>query len=245
MRIARLNGAAALVRERNHSVHVGKIAPDFLRLEPVFDVMRYGRRTVHAGDDREVIARADAPAGARETLERRHFLRRIIIDGFDICAKGVVARKILHDEIVRVHVVAGSDVPFCEANDLAVFFDGRAVGNWLDRHLVPGGDVPGRGDAERIVKQLRAGLDRAFDEGDVVSVTEAQSERIKLFLLRHGESRCFKGGEGKLNPKHTGWLTIYSSLGRWTQILLVSDEQLSRQLLDQPFHFEAEQRYRS
>jgi len=36
MRFARLNGAPALVRERNHAVHVGKIAPDLLRLDRSF-----------------------------------------------------------------------------------------------------------------------------------------------------------------------------------------------------------------
>src|SRR3989442_13034390 len=109
MRFARLNGAPALVRERNHAVHVGKIAPDLLRLEPVFDVMRNRRRTVHAGDDREIIPRADPPAGSRETLEGWHFLRRIIIDAFGICAKGVAARKILHAAIMRVRWAAASD----------------------------------------------------------------------------------------------------------------------------------------
>jgi len=60
--------------------------------------------------------------------------------------------------------------------------------------------MSGRGHAERIVEQLRAGLDRAFDDGDVVGFTEAQSERIELFLFGHGESCWFKGGEGIVNP---------------------------------------------
>src|SRR5947207_8444826 len=54
------------VRERDDTVHIRKIASQLLDLEPVFDVVRHGGRTIHAGNDRDVIPRSNASAGRSE-----------------------------------------------------------------------------------------------------------------------------------------------------------------------------------
>ena len=60
-----------------------------------------------------------------------------------------------------------------------------AVGDRFERQLVAGGNVAARDEADRTVNQLRAGTDGPLDHGDVVGVTEQQSEVGKSCFFGH------------------------------------------------------------
>ncbi len=182
VRLARLDGAAALVREGDHAIDAGKILLEFRAFEAVRHVMRNRRRAIHAGDHGEVVARADPPARAEIPLEGTHLF----------------GREILHLQIVRVHVLARRDKPFGKTDDLAVFSHRLAISDSCQGNLVAGRNGFGDRQADRSVHQLRVRLERAFDYGHVVILPQAERNIFK-FLLDH-VSRVFPSSAPKDAP---------------------------------------------
>ena len=65
------HAAAGAVNERDDAVDIGIIVEHAGALEFAGDQPRDGRRTIHAGQDRQIIARARLAVGAAIALERR------------------------------------------------------------------------------------------------------------------------------------------------------------------------------
>src|SRR5262249_8633183 len=111
----------------------------------------YRRRAVHAGEDTEIVARADLAVGAAVALEGRALLLRHERGGHVARREGVVALEgaVLgsHVAIVLVHPVAGGDRLAGEADDLAELDDRLALADGARRQLVAEGDALARLDA--------------------------------------------------------------------------------------------------
>ena len=108
---------------------------------------RDGSRTVHRGEDPEVVARAGSSRRPAIALECRAQLRREQIVVARILAEAVIAVELVHADIVLVHPLARSDGTLGEADDLPELADGRALRDRRDRHLVPPQDSLPRRDA--------------------------------------------------------------------------------------------------
>ena len=97
------HAAAGAVRKRDRAVDMRIVRQHAGMVHPVGDHADHGRRAVHGRAERDVVARADAPVGAAEALERR--LRRIaILDRLVVDADVVVLVVAPHRAIVDVDV---------------------------------------------------------------------------------------------------------------------------------------------
>src|SRR5262249_19169571 len=119
VRPAVLHGAAGLVGDGHHAVHVRILPQAFGAAGLLGDVPARAGRAVDGADDGDVVARADpsvAPVVAHE--ETRFGCGR---RGGTIAAEGVVALEGRRADVVDVDMAAGEDVLACEADYLAGF----------------------------------------------------------------------------------------------------------------------------
>ena len=94
-RLAQIGHTTSLVREGNHPVHIGEVALELLMPKAVPHVTGHRSGTVHAGNDRQVVARAHPAPGAGVALEITHLFRRVVTNGPGIRAELIVAPEIL------------------------------------------------------------------------------------------------------------------------------------------------------
>ena len=106
------------MHQRDHAVDIGKIA-QVIAAKGVGDVAGHGRRTVHAGQHADIVARANAAIGALVALETRR--RRDEFGIVRLRAIGVVALEVPYRDIVNMDVGTGGDVLGREADNLTVF----------------------------------------------------------------------------------------------------------------------------
>ena len=119
-----VHAATRAVRQRDDTVHVGKILEHRRVVLPgkmISNSTRRGSRAVDAGQDAEIVARGHATIGALDAHESRFTLRR---RRFHVSANGIVAHKIAfvgaHIQVVGVHMFAGRDGPARKPDDLVV-----------------------------------------------------------------------------------------------------------------------------
>src|SRR5262245_47975318 len=91
--LARINCATAFVRESDHAIHMREIAFEFLGAKSIPHIVRHGCRTINAGNHSDVIARTNAAIWSSEALKITHLLRCIVIDGFSISTKLIIATE--------------------------------------------------------------------------------------------------------------------------------------------------------
>ena len=177
--------AAGAVHERDDAVDVGVLLQDAGPGDGLGHEAGHRGRAVHAGQDADVVARADLAVGAAEALEGGARLGRQQLLVARILGEGVVALEGGERAVVRVHVAAGRDVLGGEADDLAELEDRLALGDRLRRHLVAAHHAGRRLDA----LHGDARLDRVDRDDDVVARIEAQrARRLLLRLVLHGVS---------------------------------------------------------
>jgi hypothetical protein len=142
--------------------------------EVIGDRARDRRRTVHRGQDADVVARRDAPVGpadAHEGGRRIDELGRVHAG-----RRRVVAREAAELEVVRVHMLAGGDRLFRGADDLVVAPHRRALRNRTHRDLVAGRHQADHGDA--FARDRRAADELLARDHDVVGGMDADHERV-------------------------------------------------------------------
>ncbi len=164
-----LHPAAAPVRESDYAIDVG-ILLQLLGSESCGDILADRCRTIHRGNDGNVISRARRAVGTAIAIERAAGERRRV--GRDFAGRRIVTIELSGGQIVRVDPCARSNVLRGEANDLAVLDHRLLHGNRRQRDLVtqlhragqPHGIVPGG--------NLGAGGQIARRHTDVVSRVE-------------------------------------------------------------------------
>ncbi|KAG0924415.1 hypothetical protein G6F66_015045 [Rhizopus arrhizus] len=93
-------------------------------------------RTVHAGQDADVVARGNAAVGAHDAVERgrlRHVVCRV-----RALPHGIVALEVREFQVLRVHVLARRNVLPRHPDDLVVAAHGLARRDGAHGHLVAG-----------------------------------------------------------------------------------------------------------
>ena len=171
------HAAAGLVGQRDDAIDVGEIgqrivAGERVAAEHVGDDAGDVGRTVHAGQDADVVARGDLAVGAADALEGGGGFDEIGWAGID--AVGVILGEIAHLAVVDVHVLARCDGGGGETDDLAVAADRFARGDGSDRDLVAGGNALGRAD---VIADRRAGQQGGAGDHDAVLGVQANDGR--------------------------------------------------------------------
>ena len=113
-----LGAAARLVRDGEDAVDVRVVLRHVAEL--VLDELADAGRAVDAGDDGDVVARADAPVLALVAVEVAHLVGRVEVHGPHVGADLVLAVEVAHRQVLRVDVVAHGDVGRREADHLPV-----------------------------------------------------------------------------------------------------------------------------
>src|SRR5690606_36920412 len=129
-----IDGAAAAVGQGDHTVDV--IALEQLRaVEMRGDCARYRGRAVHRRQDADVVARADAPIRAAIPPEAATLFRWQHWRAGNWRRHFVAGMALRHDHVMDMDVLAGSDVPAGDADDLTVFE------HWLPRRNSAAGNL--------------------------------------------------------------------------------------------------------
>jgi len=102
-------------------------------------------------------------------------------------------------EIMRMDMVAGSDVALSEADDLTVFFHRRAIADFRKRNFVTRLNIGCGSDLKGLIEQLVTRQHRVLQNGNVVSFMKQERNRIEFFLS-HGNKR-----KGRASPGQTGY----------------------------------------
>ena len=165
-----LGAAARLVRDGEDAVDVRVVLRHVAEL--VLDELADAGRAVDAGDDGDVVARADAPVLALVAVEVAHLVGRVEIHGPHVGADLVLAVKIADGQVLGVDVVAHGDVGGREADHLPVAAHLFPRAPRAPRHLVPRADVLADLDAPARVLEHGAGGDLLLRDGDIVSGVE-------------------------------------------------------------------------
>jgi hypothetical protein len=180
----RRHAAAGAVYERRDTVDVGIIGKAWVAVDRIGHEPGDRRGTVHAGQHRDVVARANLAIRPAIALERR-----LLRDGQDVCRLGVGPERIVAVElgigaVVCVNVVTRDDVLAGKADDLAELQDRLTLRDPGDRHFVALEHAPGYGHAidGRARRQPVDGND------DVILRIEPQRARAGA-VIEHGVLR--------------------------------------------------------
>ncbi len=132
------HAAALAVRQRHDAVDIRIIRKNAGAHDLVGDVIHDGRRTVHRGEDADIVAGTGASVCAAKTVkEGRNLPCPEALDGPGIGGKSIVALEILaHGDVLFVHPFAGLDRRAGKADDLAEFADRFAHWDRLRGDLV-------------------------------------------------------------------------------------------------------------
>src|SRR5687768_4586640 len=106
MRLAGLNAAAAFMGKSDDPINVGIILLQLSNGKLVRHIIGNRSGAIHTGNHCDKVAGSDSPPRASKSLESAHLLRRIRLQWNHIAAELVIAAKILHQDVVAVHMVA-------------------------------------------------------------------------------------------------------------------------------------------
>ena len=138
-RLVLSHAAAALVRQRDHAIDIGKIgqrivAGERILLEDIGDETRDVGTAIHRGEDADIVAGRDPSVRAADAVESRGQIE--IRHRLDVDAERIVFGEIAHAAILGVDVLAGRDRRSGKADDLTVAPDRLADRDDADRDLV-------------------------------------------------------------------------------------------------------------
>ncbi len=170
--------------ERDHAVHMGKLGERCrvgLSREVVGNCARGGGRAVHTGQDADVVARGHAAVGPLDTHEHRFTQRGLRLD---VSTKRIVALEgaplCADPDVVGVHMLAGSNVAECKADDLVVAAHRLALRDRAHRELVAWRHKT----AHRHAFDLRAANELATRNHDIIKRVQAD-ERLNGIVGTH------------------------------------------------------------
>lgn len=132
---ARVHCAAGTVGQGDHTVDIRVVGQHLgvnVTAEMVGHGPGHGCRTVHRGENADVVAGSDTAIGAHDALE----LRGAAWQAAGIDTKRVVAGKIAHLHVVHVHMVASVDRLGRKPDDLPVTAQRLALRHRLGGELV-------------------------------------------------------------------------------------------------------------
>ena len=140
------------------AIHVGKVACELRPAEAVFDVVRHRRRTIHAGNDGDVVARADSPVGAARSLGRCASapVGAAHRPACELAQKCVIAAEFPAPRLC-VWTWSPGSMSLSEADGFGrILRTGVAFGNVREIAILwPGWDVPRGGKSRSVPAQLR------------------------------------------------------------------------------------------
>ena len=181
-----LRAAARLVRDREHAVDVGIIARDVAEL--VLHELADARRAVDAGDDRDVVARANAAVFTLVPIEVPHPVGAVVLDGLHVHADLVaIGGQVPDAEVLRVNVVTDRDVGGRETDDLTVAAHRLAHTHRTARDFVAGPDGLAHLDPRAAILEHGPRGQLGPGDGDVVFGLEQDrlvGERVRRHLHR-------------------------------------------------------------
>ena len=169
--------AARAVHEGDDAVDVGILLEDAGAGDGLGHEARHRSRAVHAGEHADVVARAGLAVAAAVALEGGAGLGRQQRLVLAVLRERIVALELGERAIVRMDMRAGHDVLGGKADDLAELEDGLALGDRLDRHLVPAHDALGG----RYALDGGAGGNGVDRHDQIVVSIEPQRARSRLF----------------------------------------------------------------
>ena len=175
------HAAAGSVGQRNNAVNVG-IARQLLGREGVGDEMGNGRRAIHRREHADEIPRPRLAVVPKKAVEGGAFGFGQEGGGLGIGTEGIVAGKVLHLDILHMHMVAGRDVLGGKADDLVIFSDSRALCDRPHGDLMARGYTPKAGDVLTGDRRFRLDIDTCGDDIVVFVQTHGQ------LLLGHAET---------------------------------------------------------
>jgi len=186
------HAAAGAVDQRDHSIDIRVVFQNSRLFDFARDQAGDGRGAVHARQDGDVVPDANFSVGATKALKGRALLERKHDFRLRRFAKTVVARKVVHHDIVLMDPIARRDHARRKTDDLAEFQDRRANLDAARRDLVSFGNALPR---RRRVRGNLARADFIDRDHDVVVGTEADRPRagrngLHNFLHRLGKSVC-------------------------------------------------------
>ena len=188
------HAAARALDEGHDAVDVRIVVEDAGAVELVGDEAGDRGRAVHAGQDADVVARADLAVLAPVALEgAAHFNRQHMLR-LGVLGEVVVAGEVVDAAIVLVNELARPDRRCGEADDLAELQNRLADGDRLGRHLVP---LRHAGDGGDALGQC-SDHDRVDGDDDVVGGVKPQDARILGALGKAGHGQYGVGRRGHL-----------------------------------------------
>ena len=134
-----LHGTTRFVRNRDHTIHVGEWFEEFARANSICYVLARACRAIHRRKEGDKIPRAKAAIATIVSFESSAFGPHG--RWWAIAAECVVPFESVRGHIMNVHMFAGNDGLTSEANDLAIFGNGFALGDICQRNLMPKADL--------------------------------------------------------------------------------------------------------
>ena len=167
------HAAAGAVNESDGAVDFRIVVEHAGAIDLLGDEFCRRGRAIHRGENADIIARAGLAVRPHITLKRRALLRRQHLVVLCRLRETILAREIVHLDVMLVHPIAGRD-RFCgKADDLAVFPHRRAFGDGSHGHLVAARDALARGQAG----SLGVGGDLIDGDDDIVIGRKADGSR--------------------------------------------------------------------
>ena len=183
----RVHRATGAVRERHHAIHLREVRQGFgkdVAAEAVGDGARHRGRTVHRGQDADVVARGHAAVAAHNAHEARGLRHQDGGAGVQRGNLGGVAFEVGHAQVVHMHVLAPAYGLRGKTDDLAVATHRRTGLHIAHRHFVAGRNQAADGQAffgqHRAGDQLLAGDDHIVIGMQTDGNRRAGSAHIRL-----------------------------------------------------------------
>ena len=135
------------MRKSYHAVNVWILIQDTRVVETVRHLFDHGGGTIDAGENPNVVARANSSIGAAEPLERGLLVGRHVVRVLGVDPKLVVAFERLKHAVLGMHMLTRRNDIGSKTNDLIKFSDRVAFRDGFDGHLMAGWYATDGGDA--------------------------------------------------------------------------------------------------
>ena len=123
-----VHGAAGAVHERDDAVDIGIVVEHAGAFDLARDEAGHRGRAIHAGEDGDIVARADLAVGAPNPSNVACSATGSMLSGARILGKAVVAREIVQHDVVLMQPFAGRDGFAGKADGLPELEDRLALG---------------------------------------------------------------------------------------------------------------------
>lgn len=173
----RVHRATGTVGERHHAVHLRVIRQGFgkdVAAKAVGDGTRHRGRTVHRGQDADVIAGRHTAIAAHNAHEAGGLRHQNGGAGVERGALGGVAREVGHAQVVHMHMLAPADRLGGKTDDLAVTAHRRTSLQIAHRHFVARRNQAA--DSDALLSQHRTGHQLLAGDDHIVIGVQADGD---------------------------------------------------------------------